>query len=68
MFLKSSPLFLAGLHSDSSPFIKESMFKCFNCSVPGMEDVAHCANSYECPTYITEQEKMKKTIHYYQKN
>ena len=25
MFLKSSPLFLAGLHSDSSPFIKESM-------------------------------------------
>ena len=45
-----------------------AVFKCINCSVAGIEDIGHCANSHECPTYINEQEKLKKTIHYYQKN
>ena len=43
-------------------------FKCINCSIAGFENIDHCASSFQCPTYIAEQEKLKKSINYYSKN
>ena len=41
------------------------VLKCINCSVAGLEEVGHSANSFECPTYVSEQDQLKKSIHYY---
>lgn len=43
-------------------------FKCINCSIAGFENIDHCASSFQCPSYIAEQEKLKKSINYYSKN
>ena len=43
-------------------------YKCINCSVSGFEDTDHMASSFNCPAYIAEQDKLKKSIHYYTKN
>lgn len=40
-------------------------YKCVNCSIAGFDEVNHSAYSFECPTYVAEQEKLKKSIHYY---
>ena len=46
----------------------ENFFKCINCSVGGFAEVDHSAYSFECPSYLAEQEKLRKSIHYYTKN
>ena len=43
-------------------------YKCINCSISGFEEVNHCASSFDCPAYLAEQEKLKKSIHFYSKN
>ena len=42
--------------------------KCINCSIGGFENIDHCASSFQCPAYILEQDKLKKSINYYSKN
>ena len=42
--------------------------KCINCSIGGFENINHCASSFQCPAYILEQDKLKKSINYYSKN
>ena len=43
-------------------------YKCINCSISGFEEVNHCSSSFDCPAYLAEQEKLKKSIHFYTKN
>ena len=43
-------------------------FKCINCAISGYGEIEHCAYSIECPTYLAEQEKLRKSINYYSKN
>ena len=44
------------------------MHKCANCVKTGKDDFMHAAYSLDCPTYKEEQDKLKKSIHYYTKN
>ena len=39
-----------------------------NCVKAGKDEVSHAAFSFECPSYIAEQDKLKKSINYYSKN
>ena len=43
-------------------------YRCVNCEHAEMEDFWHAADSIHCHSYIAEQEKLRKTINYYQKN
>ena len=58
----------AGNHDTRQCQVEENMYKCTNCVRAGKEDCMHPAYSLECPSYIAEQDKLKKSIHYYQKN
>lgn len=58
----------AGNHDSRKCKEDAGNYKCINCSIAGMADVSHSASSFQCPTYIAEQEKLKKSIHYYSKN
>ena len=42
-----------------------SKFSCVNCKTKGHQHIGHTAFSYTCPTYIAAQNRMKKTIPYY---
>ena len=58
----------AGRHDTRSCTLSTGSYKCINCSTAGFEDVGHMASSFDCPAYIAEQERLKKSIHYYSKN
>ena len=45
-----------------------NMTKCANCERAGHENVMHPAYALDCPCYLAEQQKLKKTINYYAKN
>ena len=58
----------AGSHDTRACKEDDVTLKCINCSVAGFEDTAHSASSYDCPAYIAEQDRLKKSIFYYSKN
>ena len=56
-------------HHDTRKCNKENGdYKCINCAIGGFEDTSHKASSIDCPAYIAEQEKLRKSIFYYSKN
>ena len=57
-----------GNHDTRSCRTDEHMHKCANCVRTGKDDFMHAAYSLDCPTYKEEQDKLKKSIHYYTKN
>jgi hypothetical protein len=58
-----------GNHDTRSCQTDENMYKCANCLKTNKEDhMGHAAYDLQCPTYKEEQEKLKKSIHYYAKN
>ena len=59
--------YCAGAH-DTRKCKNDTGLKCINCSIAGLQDVGHSASSFDCPTYVAEQGKLKKSIHYYTKN
>ena len=46
---------------------EDGLLCCINCKKAGLNDVmkTHQANSIKCPTYLAKQEKLKKSISYY---
>ena len=56
-------------HHDTRKCNKEDgNYKCINCAIGGFKDTSHKASSIDCPAYIAEQDKLKKSIFYYSKN
>ena len=57
-------------HATRSCNQDEAHYKCVNCvkSGKGDDEVWHPAYHHECPSYVAEQDKLKKSIHYYTKN
>ena len=43
-------------------------YKCINCKRNGKDCAGHSAFWYKCPTYLEQQDKLKRIIPYYQKN
>ena len=58
----------AGRHDTRKCTLSTDDYKCINCSTAGFEDIGHQASSFDCPAYVAEQERLKKSIHYYSKN
>ena len=58
----------AGKHDTRQCQEDNIIYKCINCSIGGFANTDHMASSYDCPAYIAEQDKLKKSIHYYSKN
>ena len=58
----------SGNHDTRRCEIDENQYKCVNCVKAEHDDVSHAANSLGCRCYVAEQEKLKKSINYYQKN
>lgn len=54
-----------GNHDTRSCHTDEEYHQCTNCIKADKDNVSHAANSSDCPMYIAEQEKLKKSIHYY---
>ena len=44
-----------------------SKFSCINCKRKGLQHTGHTAFSYSCPTYVAAQNRLRKTIPYYDK-
>lgn len=67
---KKSPVcaLCAGSHDTRSCHVDETQYKCSNCSKANKGQCSHAANSLDCPSYIAEQDKLKKSINYYAKN
>ena len=57
-----------GNHDTRSCETPPNMYKCANCVAAKEEDSMHAAYSLDCPCYLAEQLKLKKTISYYTKN
>ena len=57
-----------GNHDTRDCNTDEDMYKCNNCAKSGKDEFSHATFSHECPSYIEEQEKLKKSINYYSKN
>lgn len=58
----------AGKHDTRQCEADSTSYKCINCAIGGFANTNHMASSYNCPAYIAEQEKLKKSIHFYSKN
>ena len=54
-----------GNHDSRTCRTDKNMYQCANCINAGRDDFHHSADSLDCPTYIAEQEKLKKSISYY---
>ena len=53
-------------HSSKDCELKDNdSHKCINCERAGLEDNGHSSFSYQCPSYISEQNKVRKGIPYY---
>ena len=56
-------------HDTETCHLKEcrdtSKFSCVNCKSKGLQHTGHAAFSYSCPTYIAAQNRLRKTIPYY---
>ena len=57
-----------GKHDTRDCRTDEDHHKCNNCVKADRDEFSHAAFSHDCPSYIAEQDKLKKTIHYYSKN
>ena len=57
-----------GNHDTRGCQTDEDFHKCNNCTKAGKDEFSHAAFSHECPSYIAEQNKLKKSINYYSKN
>ena len=55
-------------HDTRKCTLNSGNYKCINCSMAGFGDTAHMASAFDCPAYTAEQERLKKSIHYYSKN
>jgi hypothetical protein len=57
-----------GKHDTRDCHTDANMHKCINCAKADRDEFSHAAFSYDCPSYIAEQEKLRKSINYYSKN
>ena len=57
-----------GKHDTRTCRTDEHYRQCINCIKAEKDDIGHAAFSPDCPMYIAEQDKLKKSIHYYSKN
>lgn len=55
-------------HDTRNCHVDEDRYRCINCVKAEHDEVSHAANSFGCRCYVAEQEKLKKSINYYQKN
>ena len=54
-----------GNHDTRECHTDEEYYKCANCVKGGKDEFSHAAFSFECLSYIAEQEKLKRSINYY---
>ena len=58
----------SGNHDTTDCIIPQHEYQCINCIKAEGDDFNHAASSFHCPSYKSEQDKLKKSIHYYSKN
>ena len=58
----------AGSHDTRSCSTDEEYHQCANCIKAKKDDVSHAAYALQCPMYLAEQNKLKKSINFYSKN
>ena len=57
----------AGNHDTRGCRHDRDLCKCVNCEKLGHDDFMHPAFSLDCPSYVAEQDKLRRSINWYQK-